>query len=121
MEIDIISNPVLRSTPIPLRSIDMDRIGVMLVCPVCDFEWVHIVEHITLTDPNEDDGAAGFVRGPATRLHFYCESNHHFSIDFGFHKGTTYIRVAPDWEYIIGECDQCKNSHWYVSGPASQR
>ena len=71
-----------------------------LACPVCRFEYVHMagLDHDCVRDGCAlDDYSHGWVRGPVLRIEMYCESGHHFFLEFGFHKGYSYLRVAPQW------------------------
>ena len=74
--------------------------GEQLACPVCRFEYVHIskVEHeCTAATCKFDDYTHGWVRGDTIRIAMWCENGHSFALEFGFHKGYTFLRVAPDW------------------------
>lgn len=73
---------------------------ICLVCPICEFDYVHPtrLEADRGGDLVEIDAdGVGFatrprsVRGVVTTLEFVCEAGHRFSLSFRFHKGRTFI------------------------------
>ncbi len=58
-----------------------------LRCPVCDHENTHPIR--TEIIDGEDNYKAWKGRGNLMSCWFMCEGGHHFSLNFGFHKGTT--------------------------------
>ena len=84
----------LASSPLPFS---LGNYGDQLSCPVCGDEYVHIDS--ATSSGNKDDYSSGWVRGDTVTINFYCESNHTFSLEFGFHKGNTYLRVNPEYGF----------------------
>lgn len=86
----------LAPTPLPFHyPSSWGEVAAQIGCPVCRFEYVHLdgVEEI----PDTDDYEGGWVRGGVIRVKMYCESGHRFVLEFGFHKGNVFMRVAPKW------------------------
>lgn len=79
--------------------------GGCVVCPVCEFEYVHLqsVEVDQGASIATVDGAGCRLeaqarekiahRGSIIRLRMWCESGHAFAQVFRFHKGMTFVRV----------------------------
>mgnify|MGYP001598902298 CR=1 FL=1 len=63
-------------------------------CPVCGFGYTYITGVHEIGTGAEYE--AGWVRGKCWRIEMECEHDHSFAIEFGIHKGRTFVRVAPD-------------------------
>jgi hypothetical protein len=113
---DPLTRPPEPLRPVPLPFAEKGGWGwpsdEQLICPSCQFDYVHLVGVRTIA--TGDNYEAGFVRGHAIRIHFFCENGCHFSMDVGFHKGGTFFRVAPEWfptgDGATGECEECPRS-----------
>ncbi|WP_420629344.1 hypothetical protein [Candidatus Leptofilum sp.] len=77
-----------------------------IVCPYCDFEYVHPAKvrvypvegdlewEITSKGPAlRDSDAAKHQRGVTISITFFCESGHSWESVFQFHKGSTFFNV----------------------------
>jgi hypothetical protein len=78
--------------PITLDSFDAYW-NMQMRCPVCQFEYVHFGDADNLRGNDNYETGTG-LRGDVIRIPMYCESEHYWNLEFGFHKGYTFVRVA---------------------------
>jgi hypothetical protein len=82
-----------------------DPDGVEAVhCPVCGDSYTHPGEPERIK--GRDNYEAWEGRGDLVTVTFWCESGHTFSLNFGFHKGSTICF----WEYVaqLYWCKECR-------------
>ena len=63
-----------------------------LLCPICGYDFVHIQNSINIDGKDSYAGGRG-VRGSVIVIPMWCENDHSWEVDFGFHKGQTYLSV----------------------------
>jgi hypothetical protein len=76
---------------------------LQLLCPVCQSNWVHsakvsVQQHVSEVDVTGEgvsvcERKPSKHRGTVTRLGFWCESGHTFTLRLQFHKGQTYLQA----------------------------
>lgn len=67
-----------------------ESFGAMLICPKCDFDYVHFEKPIY--KDGSDDYIAWEGRGEAVEIKCWCENGHKWTMRLGFHKGNSYIK-----------------------------
>jgi hypothetical protein len=73
-----------------------DYAAQQLVCPVCEFEYVHPDVPFELLSRDEYGGAWD-GRGHAVGIPMWCENGHRWTLCLGVHKGYTYMFVSRDY------------------------
>lgn len=102
-------NPSMKLGPFPIHQ---RGDGPELVCPVCNFDYVHLARvdvaqgtvHATITHEqvNVHSTSRGeHARGSKAMLSFWCENGHGFEYHFEFHKGMTALQVVIHPECVI--------------------
>lgn len=93
--------PSLPPLPIPFARDSADNDAEQLCCPACGDIYVHIVN--AKVRKTKADYFYQWVKGDVVTIYFSCENGeHHFSLEFGFHKGFTFLQVNPE-EWKQGE------------------
>ena len=82
---------------------------LQLLCPVCQSNWVHpakvsVRQHVTEVEVTGEGVSVREMkptkhRGTVTRLGFWCESGHTFTLRLQFHKGQTYLQAEPGEDF----------------------
>ena len=62
-----------------------------IVCPICQFEYVHHQSKTVIVDGRDAYKASRNVRGTVITIPMKCEHNHQFILQIGFHKGKTLV------------------------------
>jgi len=75
---------------IPAREKMDFRPGCILLCPLCKFDYNHVISAEKING-NDNYEAWREGRGNLGRIKFNCESGHYYSLNFGEHKGNMYI------------------------------
>lgn len=73
-----------------------DTLGLMLHCPVCQFEYTHISGASIIEGNDNYEAWAG--RGGAVLISMWCENGHSWDVRFGFHKGSVFMDVENEKE-----------------------
>ncbi len=65
-----------------------------ILCPTCDFDYVHHKSETIVIDGEDAYKASKRVRGDVISVPMFCENGHEFQMNIGFHKGRTSIWVS---------------------------
>lgn len=77
---------------IPQETKVFEKDDNLLTCPICNFDYVHIIN--TEKIKGLDSYKAWKGRGNCFKINIFCENNHFYSVCLGEHKG----RVFSYWE-----------------------
>jgi hypothetical protein len=68
-----------------------DFSSMLMGCPICKFEYNHIIGFEKLNGGDGYKSGVEGIRGDVLVLYCECENGHEYKIMFGEHKGMVYL------------------------------